>query len=464
MPRSASGRRGRAQITTRHSSAPSVGDDCTHPGTTTAPASNAGHPYPIDTGASYANRRARRDGVSRSGTAPSASAADGDVHRHPLRIGGVLGQTPPTFVADSRKADVEHSRRITVAATVLPVWLLATSAAAAPADDTTAAPEPPDASEPAPPPADASASEAEVEALRERLQALEAQVEALQQSRAGTPDETPSAEPKPEPKPKPKPKTKGHESEEAKQAGAGDVSFNREPDYAEGFHFGSYGRVMSGARQPGPRRPRARDIVAYGSRLDESTLRRARAAARGLLGGDRRLHPHRRRRSRSAIRCSTTTRSSTPSWRCATSTSRRRASASRSLKVWAGSRMYRGDDIYLLNFWPLDNLNTLGGGAQLRVPPEPGAQAALRGQPAAEPVLLPGRARGPGRWGRSAARRCASPIARSRSRAPSSATSSRSARPAGSSRCSTARSTTPRRAQRERETQQYENLPRDRAS
>lgn len=29
---------------------------------------------------------------------------------------------------------------------------------------------------------------------------------------------------------------------------------------------------------------------------------------------------------------------------------------------WAGSRMYRGDDIYLLDFWPLDNLNTVGGG------------------------------------------------------------------------------------------------------
>lgn len=32
------------------------------------------------------------------------------------------------------------------------------------------------------------------------------------------------------------------------------------------------------------------------------------------------------------------------------------------MTVWAGSRMYRGDDIYLLNFWPMDNLNTLGGG------------------------------------------------------------------------------------------------------
>jgi len=31
--------------------------------------------------------------------------------------------------------------------------------------------------------------------------------------------------------------------------------------------------------------------------------------------------------------------------------------------IWAGSRMYRGDDVYLLNWWPLDNQNTVGGGA-----------------------------------------------------------------------------------------------------
>lgn len=32
-------------------------------------------------------------------------------------------------------------------------------------------------------------------------------------------------------------------------------------------------------------------------------------------------------------------------------------------QIWVGSRMYRGDDIYLLNWWPLDNQNTIGGGA-----------------------------------------------------------------------------------------------------
>ena len=38
------------------------------------------------------------------------------------------------------------------------------------------------------------------------------------------------------------------------------------------------------------------------------------------------------------------------------------------LSVWAGSRMYRGDDIYLFDFWPLDNLNTIGGGIFIRPP------------------------------------------------------------------------------------------------
>ncbi len=32
------------------------------------------------------------------------------------------------------------------------------------------------------------------------------------------------------------------------------------------------------------------------------------------------------------------------------------------LSLWVGSRLYRGDDIYLLDYWPLDDLNTIGGG------------------------------------------------------------------------------------------------------
>jgi maltoporin len=38
------------------------------------------------------------------------------------------------------------------------------------------------------------------------------------------------------------------------------------------------------------------------------------------------------------------------------------------LTLWVGSRMYRGDDIYLFDYWPLDNLNTVGAGAFFRPP------------------------------------------------------------------------------------------------
>lgn len=36
------------------------------------------------------------------------------------------------------------------------------------------------------------------------------------------------------------------------------------------------------------------------------------------------------------------------------------------LSLWVGSRMYRGDDIYLIDFWPLDEQNTVGLGVGWR--------------------------------------------------------------------------------------------------
>ncbi|MEZ4399563.1 MAG: carbohydrate porin [Kofleriaceae bacterium] len=35
--------------------------------------------------------------------------------------------------------------------------------------------------------------------------------------------------------------------------------------------------------------------------------------------------------------------------------------------VWVGSRMLRGDDLYLFDYWPLDDLNTVGAGGELRL-------------------------------------------------------------------------------------------------
>ncbi|MGI6393852.1 MAG: carbohydrate porin [bacterium] len=36
------------------------------------------------------------------------------------------------------------------------------------------------------------------------------------------------------------------------------------------------------------------------------------------------------------------------------------------LNMWVGSRMFRGDDIYLLDFWPLDEANMYGGGIGIK--------------------------------------------------------------------------------------------------
>jgi len=128
----------------------------------------------------------------------------------------------------------------------------------------------------------------------------------------------------------------------------------------EGFDFGSYGRVgVASDLDGGP--GVATNVVAHGSRLEEAPyleldLYYARSVAPGAswrmvssiafgqnlphttglfdqnvalrnlyLQTDGVLHP--------------------------------------SLSLWVGSRMYRGDDIYLFDYWPLDNLNTVGAGA-----------------------------------------------------------------------------------------------------
>lgn len=42
------------------------------------------------------------------------------------------------------------------------------------------------------------------------------------------------------------------------------------------------------------------------------------------------------------------------------------AQITKRVTAWAGSRMYRGDDIYLFDYWPLDDLNTVGAGVAYR--------------------------------------------------------------------------------------------------
>lgn len=135
---------------------------------------------------------------------------------------------------------------------------------------------------------------------------------------------------------------------------------NQPPGYADGFHFGSYGRVIAGGDATG-RPGREADIVARGSRLDESNYAELELRREDYW-----------KKTGAYTRIVATVALANPIFhyngQFAAGIALRNlyleetGLGARGLSFWAGSRMYRGDDIYLLNFWPLDNLNTIGGG------------------------------------------------------------------------------------------------------
>jgi len=168
---------------------------------------------------------------------------------------------------------------------------------------------------------------------------------------AQVPPEAPAPEPVPEPAVKPeKPATKGPHPHDP----------NSPPGMADGFHFGSYGRVIAGGDAAG-RAGRNGDIVARGSRLDEANYAELELRREDYW-----------KSTGAYTRIVATTAFANPIFhyngQFAAALAIRnlylevRNVGVKGLSFWAGSRMYRGDDIYLLDFWPLDNLNTIGGG------------------------------------------------------------------------------------------------------
>ncbi|HVY46130.1 MAG TPA: carbohydrate porin, partial [Minicystis sp.] len=130
--------------------------------------------------------------------------------------------------------------------------------------------------------------------------------------------------------------------------------------------FGSYGRVIAATDLRG-RAGRDANIVAHGSRLDEGDyveleLRRDDAWSK----------------TNSTTRVVATLAVADPLFhyngQFAITAAMRNLYIeehdllAKGLSVWAGSRMYRGDDIYLLDWWPLDNLNTMGAGIRYDAP------------------------------------------------------------------------------------------------
>ena len=239
----------------------------------------------------------------------------------------------------------------------LPALALALAPApeAAPTDEPEPQPEPQPEPDPTTTGPSADAEAEAVEALQRRIDTLERQVEVLRQSQAEVAKELGKPEPAVV-----EPAEEADEPATAPSAPA-DPVFNRQPDYADGFHFGSYGRVVVGGDHRG-RAARNGDIVAYGSRLDEATYAELELRREDYW-----------KEADAFTRVVFTLALAPPLFHqtgnFATTMGVRNLYIEESglglknLRVWAGSRMYRGDDIYLLNFWPLDNLNTMGGGA-----------------------------------------------------------------------------------------------------
>ncbi len=184
------------------------------------------------------------------------------------------------------------------------------------------------------------------------------------------PAEPPPEEPKPV-EPPPEQKAPAVEKKDEKVATAeADAKDAKKPEAPEdkphkgSFEFGSYGRVVAAWNGEGGR-GRDADIVARGSRMDESVyteieLRREDDwAATGI-------HTN----IVATLAVASPIFHYTGDFDIAMAVRNLFLEGNdigiKGLSAWAGSRMVRGDDIYLLDFWPLDNLNLLGAGVGYR--------------------------------------------------------------------------------------------------
>ena len=132
---------------------------------------------------------------------------------------------------------------------------------------------------------------------------------------------------------------------------------------ATGFDFGSYGRVGVGVDARG-HEGYSTNVVSHGSRLEEAPYLELNFYYSRSVGGD----PHKRWRVVVVPAFAGDPFHFTGDFSAHFALRNAYAETVNlgldGLSLWAGSRMYRGDDIYLFDYWPLDNLNTIGAGAR----------------------------------------------------------------------------------------------------
>ena len=175
------------------------------------------------------------------------------------------------------------------------------------------------------------------------------------------PPSPPAAPPAAEPAPAPAPEVTELEvpPERGAPAEAGEAEAADEPR-EPGFVFGSYGRVVAASDLDGGSGANS-DIVTWGPRIDESTYAELELRRQDRIDDMR-------------LRIVATVAVVGPLFHYDGDFGDQFAIRNLFLEVddaltpglalWAGSRMWRGDDIYLFDFWPLDNLNLVGGGVR----------------------------------------------------------------------------------------------------
>jgi hypothetical protein len=124
-----------------------------------------------------------------------------------------------------------------------------------------------------------------------------------------------------------------------------------------GFRFGSYGRVIAGTDLRGGK-PEAADVVGIGPRIVEDSYFELDFQYGVDTPTGMRLRPVFTLAFDGTLFHDTGNFDAQPAIRNVYLD----AQLTKDLTGWVGSRMYRGDDIYLFDYWPLDDQNTVGGG------------------------------------------------------------------------------------------------------
>ncbi len=173
----------------------------------------------------------------------------------------------------------------------------------------------------------------------------------------------PPALPKPAPKPEPKSEPE-HNSEPlissspiAVPGPVPTISANKDL----GFRFGSYGRIIAGTDLRGGK-PEPANVVAHGPRIVEPSYLELDFSYGAETPQGYRLRPVITLAFDGTLFHDTGNFDAQPALRNMFLD----AQVSKYVTLWAGSRMYRGDDIYLFDYWPLDDQNTVGGGVLFR--------------------------------------------------------------------------------------------------